>query len=85
MSCIIPPAPGQPWRVLILDASDPADPKWVIATVATPAHVRPAGIRAQGADEITAQWVASASGLHRPAFTRLPDALVWRVDEGGQR
>ena len=65
MFCIIPPAPGQPWRVLILDASDPADPKWVIATVTTPAHVRPAGIRAQGVDEITAQWVASASGLHR--------------------
>ena len=30
-----------PWRVLILDR-DPRDPKWILATVATPGDVRPA-------------------------------------------
>ena len=30
------------WRLLIFDA-DPADPKWILATVASPGDVRPAG------------------------------------------
>ena len=30
-----------PWRILILDR-DPADPKWILATVAAPDDVRPA-------------------------------------------
>jgi hypothetical protein len=76
------PAPGSngPWRFLILDR-DPADPKWILATVATPGDVRPAGPGAT-ADEVTAAWVASVAGLFRPALTPLPGALVWRVDEG---
>ena len=30
-----------PWRLLILDR-DPTDPKWILATVATPSDVGPA-------------------------------------------
>jgi hypothetical protein len=80
---IIPaPGPNGPWRVLILDR-DPADPKWILATVAIPADVRPAHPGAM-VDEVTAAWVGSAAGLFRPALTPLPGALAWRVDEGGQ-
>jgi hypothetical protein len=77
------PAPtgNGPWRILVLD-SDPADPKWILATVATPGDVRPARPGAT-VDEVTAAWVASAAGLYRPALTPLPGALAWRVDEGG--
>jgi hypothetical protein len=39
---IIPaPGPNGRWRVLILDR-DPADPKWILATIATPDEIRPA-------------------------------------------
>src|SRR6266487_1157623 len=39
-SAMTHPPPGNgPWRVLILD-SDPADPKWIVATVARPEDVR---------------------------------------------
>ena len=69
-----------PWRILVLD-HDPTDPKWILATVATPADVRPARPGAT-VDEVTAAWVASAAGLHRPALTPLPGALAWRVAEG---
>ena len=42
MQPIIPaPGPHGPWRVLILDR-DPADPKWILATIATPDEIRPA-------------------------------------------
>ena len=68
-----------PWRLLVLDR-DPGDPKWILATVATPADVRPAGMDAT-VDEMTARWVASTTGLYRPAFTRLRGALCWRIDE----
>jgi len=70
-----------PWRILVLDR-DPTDPKWILATVGAPADVWPARPGAT-VDEMTAAWVASASGLHRPALTPLPGALAWRVDEGG--
>jgi hypothetical protein len=80
---IIPaPGPNGPWRVLILDR-DPADPKWILATIATPDEIRPARPDAT-VDEVTAAWVASAAGLFRPALTPLPGALAWRVDEGGK-
>jgi hypothetical protein len=85
-----------PWRVLVLDR-DPADPKWILATVAAAGDVRPAPGAALGAvrtirpahlvavDGETAGWVASASGLAVPAFTPLRHPAVWRVEEGGQR
>jgi hypothetical protein len=34
---------------------------------------------------MTAQWVATETGLYRPAFTRLRGALCWRIDEGGKQ
>jgi len=62
---------------------DPADPKWILATIATPDEIRPARPDAT-VDEVIAVWVASATGLFRPALTPLPGALTWRVDEGGK-
>ena len=83
MEPIIPALPGTngPWRILILDR-DPADPKWILATVATPGDVRPARPGA-AVDEVTAAWVASAARLFHPVLAPLPGALAWRVDEGG--
>ena len=83
MQPIIPaPGPSGPWRVLILDR-DPADPKWILATIATLDEIRPARPDAT-MDEVTTAWVASAAGLLRPALTPLPGALAWRVDEAGK-
>jgi hypothetical protein len=88
---------GGPWRILVLDRN-PQDPMWVIATVAvaTPADMRPAHLAVDevsairpahliAVDEVTAGWVASASGLYHPAFTPLRHPGVWRIGEGGQR
>jgi hypothetical protein len=71
--------PGE--RLLVLDP-DPADPKWILATVAAPGDVRPADPGAT-VDEVTAAWVASVAGLSRLSLTPLPGALAWRVDERG--
>ena len=68
-----PPANG-PWRVLIFDP-DPADPKWVLATVASPRDVRPASSTARDVDDATAAWVIATSGLHDLALIALPSAL----------
>ncbi len=75
-----------PWRLLILDR-DPTDPKWVLASIA-PGDVRPVTdikLVIPDLDEVTQAWAASASGLRRPAFTRLVHPEVWRIDEGGRR
>jgi hypothetical protein len=69
-----------PWRILILDR-ERGDPKWILATVATPDDVRPARPGAT-VDEVTTAWVASAASLFHPALTPLLSALCWRVDEG---
>jgi hypothetical protein len=71
-----------PWRLLILDR-DPTDPKWILATVATPGDVRPAWPGGT-VDEDTAAWVASAAGLYRPALTPPIRPDVWRIDEQPQ-
>ena len=68
-----PPANG-PWRVLIFDP-DPADPKWVLATVASPRDVRPASSTARDVDDATTAWVIATSGLHDLALIALPSAL----------
>jgi hypothetical protein len=71
--------PGNgPWRILILDA-DPADPKWILATVTQPDHVRPANPEAAVVDEVTEAWVAHSSEVPRPVFTAIP-AKCWRID-----
>jgi hypothetical protein len=72
-----------PWRILVLDRSAD-DPKWILATVATPGDVRPAHAAGAVLDEVTIAWVAAAVGLYRTALTPLRHADVWRVDEGGR-
>jgi hypothetical protein len=60
----IPARTERPWRILVLDR-DPADPKWLLATVAIAGDVRPAVLDAAGrhADwaEVTA-WVKETLG-----------------------
>ena len=71
--------PGNgPWRILILDA-DLADPKWILATVTQPDHVRPANPEAAVVDEVTEAWVVHSSEVPRPVFTAMP-AKCWRID-----
>lgn len=77
------PAPGGRWRLVILDR-DPADPKWLLATITLPSDVRPAVLdtagRYTGWQAIT-RWVSEMTG--RPAaLVPVQDALAWRVDEG---
>ena len=69
-----------PWRLLVLDR-DHTDPKWILAIVAAPDDVRPATGPGAELDQVTARWVATASGLYRPAFTALPHPQVWLVGE----
>ncbi len=58
------PTGSGPWRLLILDP-DPRDPKWIMATVTTPADVRPAVIGGGG--------VFPALAVHQePTSTRSP-------------
>ena len=72
--------PAGPWRILILDP-DPADPKWLLATIAEPDDVRPARCGETGLDEVTAAWVRAR--LHRPAaaLAAIPRVLAWRLGE----
>lgn len=67
------------WRILVLDR-DHSDPKWLLATIA-PGDVRPATGPGAELDQVTVRWVASASGLYRPAFTALPHPQVWLISE----
>jgi hypothetical protein len=75
-----PSTTSGPWRVLVLDRSDRSDPKWVLATVADPADVRPAGGADEAPDEVTTAWVRARNG-DAPELTALPRALCWRVDD----
>jgi hypothetical protein len=71
------PSPKGPWRVLILDR-DPADPKWILATVAAPGDVRPARHNEDRPDDVTAAW-ASRHGRNA-ALLPMRGALAWRID-----
>jgi hypothetical protein len=70
-----------PWRLLILDR-DPADPKWVLATVTSPADVTPASlgdvlaIASTGGD-----WVRGRLGSLNATLTPMTRAHVWQIDE----
>jgi hypothetical protein len=80
-----PAAPGLngPWRLLILDR-DPRDPKWIVATVTTPADVRPAVIGGGGvftALTDAGRWVRGLLGRPAALLTPLHRAEVWRIDE----
>jgi hypothetical protein len=76
-----PPPGNGPWRVLILD-SDPADPKWILATSPGLKMCAPPG--AATVDAVTAAWVALKSSLHKPAFA-MPAVRCWRIDQPGKR
>ena len=66
------------WRVLILDRSDPADPKWLLCTVTTPGDVRPAGPADEVPDEVTSRWATAR--CDQPATPEeMPGTLAWRV------
>jgi hypothetical protein len=67
-----------PWRILILDA-DPADPKWILATVTQPDHVRPSNPDTAAVDEMTAAWVVHSSEITDPLLTAMR-AKCWRID-----
>jgi len=74
-------------RVLILDR-DPTDPKLILATVASPADIRPVtNINSVTGelDDVTITWAARRGGLGLLAITRLPHPEVLRIDEGTQR
>jgi hypothetical protein len=72
-----------PWRILLLDR-DPADPKWLLATVTLPTDVRPAVLDPVGRysrwAEVTA-WVHGQLG-HAVDLVPVHDGLAWRVDHG---
>jgi hypothetical protein len=78
-----PPATRGPWLLLIQDR-DQADPKLILATVASPRDVRPARPGVEGLDEIPARYLAASHGVEGAEFTPMRGALVWRVDEGGR-
>jgi hypothetical protein len=77
------PAPNRerPWRVLILDKSDPADPKWILATVVRPDDVWPVKAGANAVDDVTAAWDAFNNGLPKPTFIAMPAVQCWRIDD----
>ena len=73
-----PNGPRAAWRVLLLDRSDPADPKWILATVAAPGDVRPAHPGDSEPDDVTAAW-ASRNGRNA-VLLPMRGALAWRID-----
>ena len=83
MEPIIPAAPGTngPWRLLVLDR-DEADPKWILATVASPADVQPADPGDLFTDAQQAgDWVRGLLGRPHATLTPMTRAHVWRIDE----
>jgi hypothetical protein len=81
VSTIIPvPGPRGQWRVLLLDR-EPGDPHWLIASVATPEHIRPTTLdpigRYQDWPLVTA-WTAARLG-GPVELTPIHDPLVWTI------
>ena len=70
-----------PWRLLVLDRTDPADPLWIVALVDSAADVRPADTAEADLDDVTVRWAASRHGLAHVTLTALPRAKCWRLDE----
>jgi hypothetical protein len=67
----------QPWRMLVWDASDADDARWLLATVTA---VQPAGLDRRHPGSGVLAWLGRVTGLDDPALTALPGALAWRVD-----
>lgn len=86
MSSSTPVASG-PWRYLLFDGSDPADPKWVLLSVTVPSDVRPAD--RDDRDRAITDWRAVTGWLRATvgrAVTLVPldpdRAQLWHVREG---
>jgi hypothetical protein len=82
MDMAINPNPilGGPWRIVLLDR-DPADPKWLLATVTIPADVRPAVLDLAGRYagwKRTCDWVHDLTG-QPVSLVPVADALAWHV------
>jgi hypothetical protein len=81
------PSPGTgPWRVLLLDR-DPADPKWLIATITHAEEVRPAHLDPVGRYSdwnIIPAWLSDLLG-YSAELTPVSDPLCWRIDESRPR
>jgi hypothetical protein len=72
-----------PWRILVLDKSDPADPRWLIATVTLPSDVRPAELDAAGRYTGWAgvtEWVRHRLGRTGVRLTPVQGA-AWTITE----
>ena len=71
----------QPWRMLLLDR-DPAEPRWILATVAIGTDVIPATLNAEGAytgwNEVT-DWLRAQLGDVALVPLRAVDA--WAVNQ----
>jgi hypothetical protein len=78
------PTANGPWRLLILDR-DETDPKWILATVASPGDVQPADLGDVLATlPVGAAWVRDQLGQPSAMLTPMTRAHVWRVENGGQ-
>jgi hypothetical protein len=77
-----PQPTATPWRLLVLDRSDPADPRWLLATITLSSDVLPADIdrlgRYRGWAEVT-QWVRGRLG-HNVELHPIPAAAAWHVN-----
>jgi hypothetical protein len=77
---------GGPWRYLMFDPSDPADPKWVVLSVTTPGDVRPADVDEATGHKYTdwqavCAWVREQVGRGDVALFPMDRVLVWKLDE----
>jgi hypothetical protein len=76
--------PARPWRILLLDP-DPADPKWILASVAAPGDVRPAWpASTPPALAEAVSWIRDQTGDPGATLTPMRHAAAWRIEEDGQ-
>jgi len=82
MSKSVPPPGAGPWRILILDP-DPADPKWILATVDGPAAVRPAwpASTPPALAEATS-WIRDQTGDPAATLSPMRHAAAWHIEDG---
>jgi hypothetical protein len=66
--------------LLIVDR-DPDDPKLILATVAAPGDVEPAGTTGPDGMGEALAWVRGLLGRPHATLTPMTHADVWRVDE----
>jgi hypothetical protein len=72
-----------PWRIVLLDRSDPEDPKWCICSVlivGAVEHDHPGADHAAWRQDALKE-VRSQAGSGRVQLAPLTDVLAWRLDE----